>query len=143
MAIIGDTNFGSYDHEAADRTVCTRSRSVVFHQGSATLPRNCPVAYNTSLNKWVPCDPDGSTNGVEDIRGFVWPEAITLNASNDVTGTIMVEGTINVADINTAAILAVLGEADFTTNLKGQLGSGSVPTLRELGIIVEGLDTWS
>lgn len=137
MALVSDTNFGSYDHEAKDRTVCTLSRSVVFASGSDTLPRNTPLAYNTSTNEWTVFT-QGGTNGTNLIRAFVWPEAITLSASGEVIGTVMMEGTINYGDATTAEILAVLGGGATAANV-GTAMVGGDPSLRELGIVVEGL----
>lgn len=141
MAIISDTNFGSYDHPEKDRTVCTRSRSVVFdgEAGGPTLPRNCPVAYNTSLNLWVPWTKAGS-NDTATIRGFVWPADITLDASDEVIGTILVEGTLNVGDCTTDEIIAACnGSAVTRGDIEGAIQSND-PSLRSLGIFIEGLD---
>ena len=50
----------------------------------------------------------------------------------------MMEGTINYGDATTAEILAVLGGSATAANV-GTAMVGGDPSLRELGIVVEGL----
>lgn len=73
-------------------------------------------------------------NGVDVIRGFVWPDPIVLDATNDVQGVVMLEGTIHYDDI-------VLPSGESAATLKTYLRSETVsgPGVRQLGLKIEGL----
>jgi len=142
--------FQTESHPVADGTHCTRSRTVQFATGSGDLPRNCPVVFDDTALMWKPLAHNGAA-ATGSIRGFVWPEAITLDGSDEVLGVIMVEGEMNYGDCSTAAIRTACGsisEANLKTALRnGQehdvLGAGDPikdqPSLRELGINVTGV----
>jgi len=70
----------------------------LFATGSGTLAKLTPVAFNTSTLQWVPWDADGA-NSTDAIRGFVWPDALTLDASDEVIGNILREGLVHFGDL--------------------------------------------
>jgi len=70
-----------------------------------------------------------STYGTDVIQGFVWPDAITLAAANEVLGNVMLRGTVHYADIPCPS-------GETTTSLKAALRNGP----RDKGLIVQGLD---
>jgi len=66
--------------------------------------------------------------GVDAVKGFVWPDPIVLDASNDVIGVVMLEGEVHYDDI-------VLPTGESATTLKAALRSGP----RALGLNIVGL----
>lgn len=101
--------------------------------GGPTLAVGTPVAYDTSAGKWKVWA-NGGSNEVGIIRGFVWPDPIVLDATDDVLGVVMLKGMVHFDDIVvTGGTLAQL-----KTAVQDGAGSGA-PTLRELGIDVQGL----
>ena len=101
-----------------------------FASGSGTLAALTPVTYNTSTNKWTTFT-NGGANGTGTILGFVWPDAIVLDAANDVIGNVLLEGKINFNDIPQTG-------AGYTL---AQLKAAVQSQMRPLGIIIEGLDS--
>lgn len=98
-----------------------------------TLPAGTPVAYNTSLNQWVPWDANGS-NGSDEIRGIVFPAEVVLDATDEVLGVVMMSGKIHYNEILAAVeTRAVEVEADLQTELR------DASKLRDHGILVYGL----
>lgn len=95
------------------------------------LPVGLPVAYNTSTNKWVPWDADGS-NGTDTMKGIVYPEAIQTDGTNSVLGNVMLKGQAHYDDIWAAVNSLGLETAD---DLKTELRSGP----RSIGIAIQGL----
>ena len=69
-----------------------------------------------------------AASGTNVIRGFVWPDAITLVAASEVIGNVLLEGEIHYDDI-------VLPSGESETVLKAALQSGC----RERGLIIQGL----
>lgn len=110
------------------RAFSTQTQPKTFGSGSGTLERLTPVAYNTSTNKWTVWT-DGGANGTGDIRGFIWPDAVDLDADDDVLAQVMLAGRVHYEDI-------VLPYGEAEADLKAALRSGP----RELGLIIEGLD---
>lgn len=104
-----------------------------FAAGTAKLPQLTPMAFNTSLNLWVPWDADG-VNGADAIRGFVWPNEVQLVDGKEVLGQMMLMGRINVNDIN----LSKTPGPEILADLKDELRAN----VRDRGIIVEGLDQY-
>ena len=93
-----------------------------------TLARLTPVAYNTSTNEWV-VFANGGANGTGEIQGFVWPDEIKLDNTNEVLGNVMLSGRIHRDDIPVVS--------GFTQqNLDDALAGGDI---RDKGFIVEGL----
>lgn len=105
--------------------------------GVELLPAGAPVAFDTSLNLWVPYT-QGGANGSNIIAGFVWEESIQIDAADEVLGVIMVKGEVERDDVNTAAVRAELRGAPSEANLDAALSAAS---LREKGIFVRGLST--
>lgn len=95
---------------------------------AATYEPGTPVAYNTATNKWVVWT-NGGANGTDDIRGIVYPDAITTDGTNDVMGAVMLLGEIPYEDV-------VLPSGETADNLKTALRSGP----RDIGLHITGLD---
>jgi hypothetical protein len=74
-------------------------------------------------------DAGTATNGTHKIKGFVYPELVTTDQTNDVVGVIMTKGEIAYADI--AALIA----AGSLTALQTALKDGLVAA----GLVVQGL----
>ena len=110
------------------RALATVTQPKTFGSGSGTLERLTPVAYNTSTNKWTVWT-NGGANGTGTIRGFVWPDAVELDSSDDVLGNVMLAGRVHYDDI-------VLPYGETESNLQAALRSGP----RELGLTIESLD---
>jgi hypothetical protein len=105
--------------------------------GTALLPLGTPLAYNTSTGFWVPFV-HGGMNGENIIRAFVYEEPVQLLAGGEVFAVALWRGYVYEADVNTAAIRAVLGGSPSEANVQTAL-TGGTPSLRELGIDVLGL----
>lgn len=95
--------------------------------GSGTIYRLTPMAYNTSTNKWVVWT-NGGSNGTGTVSGFLWPDEVTLDGSDDVLANIMLRGRVHFDDI-------VVPSGETEANLKTALRSGP----RALGLTIEGL----
>lgn len=65
------------------------------------LAKLTPVAFNTSTQHWVVWDQDG-TNGANIIRGFIWPDAATLDADGESIHNVLLEGKIHYDDLPAA-----------------------------------------
>jgi len=66
--------------------------------GGPTLAKLTPMAFNTSTKKWVVWDQDG-TNGASVVRGFIWPDAVVTDATDDVIGQLLLTGKIHFDDL--------------------------------------------
>lgn len=79
-----------------------------------------PMAVETSSGMWVPWRNDNTPAGSGTIRGFIYPEAHQLHATNETIATIMLQGEIHHDDVPvpsgetqnnlTAALKAGLGD---------------------------------
>lgn len=98
-----------------------------FASGSGTLAALTPVAFNTSTSKWVPYA-SGGANGTGTISGFVWPDAVVLDGTNDVLGNVILGGRIHLDDI---PIISGYTLAQLKTSL--------LSDARSRGFIIEGL----
>lgn len=104
-----------------------------FASGSGTLAVGCVVAFNSSTKKWVPWA-NGGANDTGTPRGIVFPFAITLDSDEEVIGQVMLGGRAHASDLIDNAT------GDLSANLTAALRSVTIsPTLRELGITIEGL----
>lgn len=101
-----------------------------FATGSTTLVPGLPVARNSSTGKWVVWANAGA-NETNIIRGFIWPDDVVLDASDEVLGNLMLGGTLHRDDV-------VIPGGETQGNLDIALASG----LRERGFIVQGLETF-
>ena len=75
---------------------------------------------------------DNEANGTHLIKGFVWPDPITLNASDDVLGQVCLKGRIHIDDI--PLVTGAYGRLE----LEAALRSG----VRELGFTIEGMENF-
>jgi hypothetical protein len=80
------------------RALAETTQPRLFATGSGTLAKLTPVAFNTSTLQWVPFD-EGGSNGTGTIRGFVWPDAVVLDGSDEVIGNIMLAGKVHFDDL--------------------------------------------
>jgi len=83
-------------------------------------------------------DAGTALNGADKIKAFVFEDPIQIDASDDVLGVIMVKGEAESADVNTAAVRALLRGSPSSAELLVALGQ---PSLRDAGIFVRGLST--
>lgn len=84
--------------------------------GGPTLEVLTPLAFNTSVNQWVVFDADG-TNGTDTVRGFVYPEPVTLDATDEVQGQILTSGRVDWNDV-VKAVAGSYNEAELTAELQ-------------------------
>jgi hypothetical protein len=128
MALVPEQLYTALETQEAKPGVCgERIQPKTFAAGTGTLAVLTPVAFNTSTNLWAVWDAGGS-NGLNVIRGFVWADDITLSATGEVIGNVLMEGTINYSDI-------VLPTGELEADLKAALRSGP----RDLGILIQNL----
>lgn len=127
MALDPNELFSSTTDPAKLRVDANRIAPKKFGTGSGTLAGLTPVAYNTSSNEWVVWA-TGGANGTGTISGFVWPDDIVLDASDEVLGNVLLEGTVHFDDI------VVTGGTE--AQLKTALRDGP----RALGLHIQGLD---
>lgn len=101
--------------------------------GGPTLAVGEALAFNTSTGLWVPWTNSGS-NGTGTVRAFVYPVPITLSATAEVLGWMMIGGIIHADDMKDHA------DGTSSSNLRTAVKTPpSGPSLRENGIIVQGL----
>lgn len=89
------------------------------------------MAYNTGTNLWEEWA-NGGANGLGTIRGIVWPNPVNVLAAGqgEVVGNIMLAGAAHYADL--------IADGGTLAQLKTALRT-QTPSLRELGIHIEGL----
>ena len=127
MALNANEQFASTSVDAKLRVEALTIQPKKFAAGSGTLAQLTPVAFNTSTNQWVVWA-TGGANGTGTISGFVWADEITLNASDEVLGNVLLQGKVHYDDIV------------VTGGTEGQLQTAlRVAGLREKGIIIQGL----
>jgi hypothetical protein len=68
-------------------------------------------------------------NGTQELKGFVWPDEIALNASDEVIGQVLMQGKIHADDV--PLITGAYGQLELNVALREEA--------RDLGIIVQGL----
>ncbi len=105
-----------------------RTKKFAAVGGAPLLAVGTPVAYDTSTSTWKAWANAGS-NGVNTIRGFVWPDPIQLHATDEVIGVVFWRGEIHRDDV-------VLPGGETQNNLDTAL---KAPGMRAQGIDVEGL----
>lgn len=128
MALNPNELFSSNSANDATRTIAHRVIVGKFKQGSGTLSVNAPLAYSTDDDMWVPYDAAGGPAGADSIRGFLFPDELTLDSDEEVLGQILVEGILHIDDI-----LAATSEAD--ASVKADLQANA----RALGLHIQGL----
>lgn len=140
MALASNELFaGPTNVPVTPRMHASRVQVIKLASGSALLPIGTPLARNSSTGFWVPFT-QGGMNDTATIRAFVYDKSVQLNGSGEVLAVALFEGEVYEADVNTAAIRAVLGGSPSEANVQTALAGGT-PTLRELGILVRGLGT--
>jgi hypothetical protein len=121
--------FDSYDGLPPSLRVEPRTiQPRIFGTGSGTLAKLTAVAMVTATGKWVPWDQSAAT-GAQIIRGFVWPDAVVLDGSDDVIGNILLEGKVHYDDL-------VNPDAGATTTAQWKAALREIHTF---GLMVEGI----
>jgi hypothetical protein len=111
-----------------------------FKTGSGTLPVGCPIYIETASGFAVLSVPAGTvTNNVEQIHGIVWPDAVTLNGSGEVHGTVMMKGQIHVDDVLLAGGLGTMPTSGTTPTLAHWLLSLRSVHTAQRGLHIDGL----
>ncbi len=129
MAYDPNQLFGTYSGlPALKRVIAKTIQPKTFAAGTGTLAKLTPVVYNTSTNQWTVWA-NGGANGTGTIKGFVWPDPITLVSDKEVIGNVLIEGKIHFDDI-------ALPTGQTAANLKTACRSGP----RDLGLFIQGLD---
>jgi hypothetical protein len=103
----------------------------LFATGSGTLAKLTPVAFDTTAKQWKPWDQTGGAAGQDTIRGVVWPDAITLNGSDEVIGQVMLEGKVHFDDLPAAT------DVDASATAAGW--NQALRDAQSWGLIVEGI----
>lgn len=83
-----------------------------------TLTVGTPMAYDEDNDQWVVWSNGGTVTGVSTIKGFLYPIPVTLHASDEVLGVIMVAGEIHYDDI---VLPSGESAADLMTAIRGNL----------------------
>ncbi len=96
--------------------------------GEATLAVGTPVAFDTVNDQWVVWSASG-TGDVDEIKGFIYPDDVDLDASEEVQGQVMLRGTIHDDDIE-------LPDGESAVDLREALRTDCL----ERGLIIDGLD---
>lgn len=107
-----------------------------FAAGSGTLAPLTALAYNTTTDKWVVFDADG-TNGTNIIKGFLWPDELVLDSDEEVLGVVAMNGRIHVDDI--PEVSGSYNNAQLLAALRGE----SASNVRSLGFVIEGLSKFA
>lgn len=128
MALKKNELFSKVDRSAALRCFPTvvKPKKFAADVGEAKLAPLTMVAYDTSTNNWKPWT-DGGSDGTGTLKGLVWPDAIQLDATDEVLGHVMIEGRVHRDDV------PLNGESQV--DVDAELASAA----RLLGIHVEGL----
>lgn len=111
------------------RVIPTSIQPKTLAPGSGTLSRLTPLGYSVSQDKWVVFDPSDTSDGTDEIKGFLWPDEATLDAADDVLANVLLAGIVHYDDI---PIPAGVAEND----LKAALREGP----RALGLTIQGLE---
>jgi len=100
--------------------------------GSPTYKKGTPVGVVTASGKWTDLDGNG-VDGSEVISGFVYPDDIVADATDEVLGKVMIEGEVHYDDLEA---MRVATDIDATSaELLAALRIGP----RSLGLHVRGL----
>ena len=99
--------------------------------GEETYVPGTLMAYDTVNDYYVGWDPAGA-NGVEIAKGVLWPDPLTLDAADESIAQLMVMGTVRLEDLT---------EGDGITATPTDIQDAVKATFRDLGIIVQNLDT--
>lgn len=124
-----DVTFPKVKRMAPDGSPGSVLRKRFAVDGSAReMSAGYPVAFNTSTGLWTPWASAGSNN-TNKIRGFIYPDSLTLSDTLEEVGQVLTRGIIHRDDV-----VLPSGEiqADLDTALKANL--------REIGLTIEGLD---
>lgn len=128
MALQPNELFTSNTEPAKLRIFSESTQPKTFAAGAVTLAKGSPIAFDTVAKTWKVWANAGA-NETNLIRGFVWPDAVKLEAGGEVLGQVLMAGRVHAGDVPLPA-----GETQ--PNLDAALQSG----VRErTGIIIEGL----
>ena len=102
--------------------------------GGPTLPIGTPVYLEAATGLYKKIVP-GALAATNDIYGFVWPAAITLDATGEVLGTVMLKGEVDFLEMEKLRAAGTL--AGTAQQLKDVCRK---PSNRERGIVFKNLD---
>ena len=128
MAFGPNELFTSNTVAAKLRIFSTSTQPKTFAVGAVTLALGTPVAFDIVSKTWKLWANAGA-NEVNIIRGFIWPDAVKLDAADEVLGNVILRGRVHRDDV-------VLPGGETQPNLDAAMSAG----LRERGIIMEGLE---
>jgi hypothetical protein len=100
MAYADNEQYDSASSNPYPRIAPTRVLPCTFGADAAapTLAVGTPVAFDENNLVWVQWSAAGTGNN-DEIRGFVYPDAIALDDAGEVIGQVMVKGDIHFSDI--------------------------------------------
>lgn len=121
--------YDSADKDAFPRIGPKRVLPCTFGTDAAEteLAVGTPVAFDEANFVWVAWSASG-TGDVDEIKGFIYPDALQLSATGEVIGQVMVEGDIHYDDI-------VLPDGESATDLREALRTDCLAR----GLVVRGL----
>jgi hypothetical protein len=119
---------GDYDPNKRIGPKAVGVKTFAADAAATELAVGTPVAFDSANFNWVAWSASG-TGDVDEIKGFVYPNAIQLDASDEVQGQVMLQGRIHFDDI-------VLPTGETSTDLRQACRTDCL----ERGLIVTGLD---
>lgn len=129
MAYAENELFGSSEYDAYPRIQPTKVLPVTVGADVAvpTLAVGIPLAYDDGNDEWVVWSALGTGN-VDVIRGFLYPDEVTLDAAGEKIVQCMVKGEIHYDDI-------VKPDGETWGDLKEALRDGCLAR----GLVIRGL----
>lgn len=130
MALRDNELWKSSDYDAPKRIVpdTVKVRKFAADADESTLAVGTPVAFDTVNDNWAVWSAS-ATGDVDEIKGFIYPDPVTLHASKESLVQVMLKGTIHYEDI-------VLPDGEEAADLREALRTDCMP----IGLIVDGLD---
>jgi hypothetical protein len=110
-------------------------RPIYVDAAAPLLLENLPMGYNNATGFWEPWDVDGAPGEADEIGAFLYRDT-QLSATGEVVGELIVEGTFDVRDIDTAALRAQLQNSPTSNELRDALADRQ---LRALGLHIQGV----
>jgi len=130
MAYADRELFASGDYDPAPRISpkVVKVKSFAADAAATELAVATPLAFDEANFNWVVWSASG-TGEVDEIKGFLYPDAVQLDASDEVQGQVMLMGEIHYDDI-------VLPSGESYPDLRQALRTDCL----ERGLVIVGLD---
>lgn len=128
MAFGPNELFTSNTVAAKLRIFSTSTQPKTFAVGAITLALGTPVAFDIVAKTWKVWA-DAGADETNIIRGFIWPDAVKLDAADEVLGNVILRGRVHRDDVPIPA-------GENQSDLDDAMSAG----LRDRGIIMEGLE---